>query len=163
MTSVRTDGATGTIAGSSDGGGSACVVVGQRGCLGLIRQQIDHGTRIRVGDLGGRTERRVAWAEIDRDRRVVEGAVSLDQARRLRGRQRHVDHVGVEFDGKTLIGILRDGGGGARRRFNRDARAGAQLFLPDGDARHTQVADDQQARRPAKLEPLVVDRQQSAG
>ena len=80
-----------------------------------------------------------------------------------RGGKRDVDDIGVEFHGQPLIGVLRHRRGGARRRLNRDARAGANLFLADRDVRHAQIADDQQTRRAAELEPLVVNRQRARG
>ena len=59
--------------------------------------------------------------------------------------------------------VLRDGRCGARRRVDRQAPGGAERIVADRDARHAQVADDQQVRRLAQVEPRVVDRARARG
>ena len=138
------------------------------GGIGLRRgRQIDHQPRVvSIGwfDAGSRRSaardrrerRRVRLA--DRLNHALRGALSRERQTRVGD----VERVGVELD-REVLGVLRHDVAGARGVASIvSRRGGAERVRSARDARHAQIADDEQVRRLAQIEPRVVDQRERA-
>ena len=131
----------------------------------LCGQNVDRQPHRRIDRLRGAPETGKARTQIDRERGLIERADVLHQTLGALWRERgirKVEGVDVEFDRQPLI-VLRDGAVGGRRRVDcQTRRRGAERVVANHDARHAHVADEEQVRRLAQLEPGVVDGSEGA-
>ena len=119
---------------------------GRRGRFGRLRNQVDDDpSRAPLARSIGGAKGSEPWSEIERDDdRRVGHAQGLKDIRDRGGRQRRVEHVGVEPN-QQAVGFLRHRVRGRGRHLERDPRQRILRLDARGDPRHPNVAGHDQS------------------